>query len=174
MNAKLFLEIKDEDFYPNHKTHDTDSYVVRRASRGIVTHGSKTALLHVTKHNYHKLPGGGIEKDENIEVAFKREILEEVGCNCEVLDDMGLIVEWRDQFKLVQFSYIFAAKVTGQIGKNTLMADEIEEGMVLKWIDTDEALHILKSDKPTNYEGKFIQKRDLYVFEHYLDKSKSA
>ena len=103
----LINEVFDTDFDPSYKIKDINSFSLRRASRGILLKDNKVALLHVAKLNYHKLPGGGIEGEENIEEAFKREIREEVGADCEILDFGGVVIEWRGDWKLVQLNYVF-------------------------------------------------------------------
>ena len=55
----LIAEIKDSD-------SDISEYKVSRAARGVLRMGNKVALLNVTKFNYHKLPGGGIENLRNL------------------------------------------------------------------------------------------------------------
>ena len=44
----------------------------------------KIALIHAKKDDYYKLPGGGIEADEDHLVAAAREAQEETGCIVEV------------------------------------------------------------------------------------------
>ena len=89
---------------------DLDKYRIRRAARGVLVWGNKIALLNVTKYNYHKLPGGGIEEGESKEEAFKREILEETGANCEIKNYAGVTIEYREEYKLLQISYVFLLK----------------------------------------------------------------
>src|SRR3989344_2508708 len=105
-NKTLIREISDTDFDSKYKMGDLSKYSLRRAARGILMNNGKIALLNVTKQNYHKLPGGGIEKGESVGEAFKREILEETGCDCEIKDQSGIILEWRDLYKLLQISYV--------------------------------------------------------------------
>lgn len=159
-NKTLIREIADTDFDPKHQMGNLDKYGIRRASRGILVNRGKIALLNVTKFNYHKLPGGGLEPNESIAEAFKREALEETGCQCEILDQSGVIIEWRDQFKLLQISYVLLAKVKGKIGQNRLEQGEIDEGFKLEWVPLDKIDKVLNEDNPTNYEGRFIKIRD--------------
>lgn len=164
-NKTLIKEIKDTDFDPAWKMGNPKDYHVRRSSRGILIKDNKMALLNVTKFNYHKLPGGGIEGDETINQGFLREVLEETGCECEILDQPGIIMEWRDQFKLLQISYFFKARVLGEVGQDALTKKEKTEGFKLEWVPVKEALKILDKDTPTNYEGKFIKIRDRSILE---------
>lgn len=171
MNTKILIkEISDLDFDLNHKMSSIDVYSIRRAARGILINNGKIALPKIIKFNYHKLPGGGVNENEPINKAFKREVMEETGCNCEILDQSGIIIEWRDKFKLLQISYIFLGKVVGEVGKNKLEQDEIDEGFTLEWVPIEKIDEILNSDYPTNYEGKFIQIRDKSIYEFYKDR----
>ena len=88
------------------------SYNLRKASRAIVTNKtSQIALLYVSKHKYHKLPGGGVENSENIKEALKREVMEEVGVNVLIGDEIGAIIEYRDEFKKLKIYYFFFSNV---------------------------------------------------------------
>src|SRR3989344_6635632 len=105
----IITEISDKDFDVNFvpPTNISD-YHVRKASRGILINKGKVALLYVSKENYHKLPGGGFEASESNEDAFRREVKEETGCDCKIVDEKGqnsVVIETRNQFKLVQISY---------------------------------------------------------------------
>jgi len=161
----LIAEVKDSD-------QAVTGYKVRKSSRGILIWKDKVALLNVTKYKYHKVPGGGIEKNETKEEAFKREILEETGCKSSIRNYLGLTLEYRDEFKLVQVSYIFIAEVIGRPAKPTFEKGEIEEGFVLEWFPIEKAEKLIRSDKPRNYEGTFIRRRDLAIFEFYRKKIK--
>lgn len=138
------------------------TYDVRKASRAIVFNDlGKIALLFVSKNNYHKLPGGGIEYGEDILAALNREVMEEVGVSIDVLGEIGVIVEYRNEFKQLQISYCYYSIVKGEITEPTFTSQEISDGFKLKWVSLEEAISIIESDKPDNYMGKFIKSRDL-------------
>lgn len=143
-------------------------YRVRRAARGILVWGNKIALLNVTKHHYHKLPGGGIEDGETNEEAFKREILEEAGAKCEIKDYAGVTIEYREEEKLLQISHVFLAEVIGEPGEVKFERNEQDEGFKLEWIPVERIQEVLNQDKPSNYEGsKFICRRDEAIINFY-------
>jgi 8-oxo-dGTP diphosphatase len=113
-------------------------------------------LLFVSKHNYHKLPGGGIENNEIVSEALRREILEEVGVSIKSIENIGVIIEHRDKIKLLQISYCYFAKINKFIKKPSFTKKELSDGFELKWMSFDKAINTIRRDKPSNYTGKFI------------------
>lgn len=146
---------------------DVSKYSIRKASRGVLRWKNKIALLNVSKFNYHKLPGGGIDNSETNEKAFQREVLEETGCHCIIEDYSGVTIEYRDKFNLVQISYVFFANVIGKPGKVNFEQGEKDEGFILEWVPLEKVEEVLKTDNPTNYEGEFIHKRDSAIVNFY-------
>ena len=158
---ELLTEIYNKDITGEENTIST-AYSVRKASRSIVFNKNKEiALLYVSKHKYHKLPGGGAENSEDIKETLKREVLEEVGVNILIGDDIGAIIEYRDEFKQLQISYCFFSKVVGEVAAPSFTESELANGFQLKWVTLENALTLLSIDEPDDYVGKFIKKRDL-------------
>ena len=56
----------------------TRSYV-RNSARSIIIRNGKAAMIHSTKYDYYKFPGGGIERGEDPVQAMIRETREEAG-----------------------------------------------------------------------------------------------
>lgn len=103
---------------------------------------------------------GGIDDGENIKEALIREVLEEVGSKIEIMDEVGKIIEFRSKLNLKQTSYCYIGKIISR-GMTTFTEEERNQNFKLIWISLDEAISKVRNDKPTNYEGKFIQQRDL-------------
>ncbi len=124
-------------------------------------------LLFVSKHNYHKLPGGGVEPGEEVRNGLLREVWEETGCGMEITAEVGEIVEYRSKanfdwrWDLKQTSYCFIGKVVSREASPNFTYEEINEGFRLVWMPLDSAISALLADRPDNFEGKFIQRRDL-------------
>jgi len=116
------------------------------------------------------LPGGAVEGDESLEEALGRETLEEVGCDCEVIAELGIVKEYINQYKKLNISNSFLAKVKGPIGAPSFTDHEIEYGFKLKWISLDEAIDLVKNGEYRTYRGKFIRIRDSVI----LEKAKEA
>ncbi len=157
------LIINEQDIVPNAPVVDTSNFRKREAARAVVSDSTgKVALLRVGLYDYHKLPGGGIDEGEDIPTALERELLEEIGCKAEVTGEVGEIVEYRDQFELVQTSYCFTATQVGEKSDPDFTEKELREQFSIVWADDiDSAIALLQQDEPTNYEGKFIKVRDL-------------
>lgn len=142
------------------------TYRVREAARAIVyDEDVKIAMLHATKYDYYKLPGGGIEKGESPEAAMKRECLEEIGCHVETTGELGMIVEYRKKFKIKQTSYCYMGKVVGEKGVPQLMEDEAEEGFETRWLMLAEALERVRGSKKEVYEARYMVARDTAFLE---------
>jgi len=142
---------------------DSSVYQEREAARAVVfDNEKKIALLHVTKLHYHKLPGGGIEKGESVEDALRRELSEEIGCSAGNVRELGIVEEFRNKFSLHQLSYCFLGDLIGEKGVPHLEEDEIAHGFETVWLHIEDAIKVLESETNIeDYEGKFVQKRDL-------------
>lgn len=162
---KNLLTIKEQDILPDSPSVDTSTFRKRGAARAVLLDDSgQVYLLNVSKHGYHKLPGGGIDDGEDIKQALERELMEEVGCKAEIQAELGTVIEYRnyDDGGLEQTSYCYLAKQVGEQVASALEEGELAEGMFeVKGKSIDDAIALLSQDKPDNLEGKFIQKRDL-------------
>lgn len=168
---QLLKVIRNEDIGFKNKSV---KYKVRKAARAVLFEKDKTALLFVSKHNYHKIPGGGIESDENIKIALSREIMEETGCTVEIKEEIGVIKEYRDNFGIEQSSYCFTAEVVKIDNKQSFTKKEKDQGFKLVWVTLNEAIKLIKNDKPDNYEGKFIVERDIVFLEKVREMKKQT
>ena len=94
---KNLLTIKEQDMVPGSPAVDTSSFRKRGAARAVLLDDKgQVYLLNVSKHGYHKLPGGGIDEGEDIKQALERELMEEVGCKAEIVAELGTVVEYRN------------------------------------------------------------------------------
>jgi ADP-ribose pyrophosphatase YjhB (NUDIX family) len=152
---KLLEEIKDQEFL------DEAGYEIREASRAVLfDKDGKVPILFVSKHNYYKLPGGGVEEGEGKEEALKREIKEEVGSEIEITGEIGTIIEFRSKWKIKQISYCYLGKVT-TIGEPSFTEKELEDGFRLVWLPLDEAIKKIEKENVSNYQGSLVKRRDL-------------
>ena len=138
-----------------------NKYKIRNAARAIVFDENKlVALLHATKNYYYKLPGGGIEDGEDNEIALRRECKEEIGCDIEIIRELGFTLEYRKKYNLKQTSYCYIAKVVGEKRQPNLTESEIDEGFTTVWLSLEDAIKKIQESKPTTYEGPYMVARD--------------
>jgi 8-oxo-dGTP diphosphatase len=141
----------------------------RTAARAVVrdTDGA-VALLYARVHNYHKLPGGGIEDDEDTATALARECIEEIGCDIQNVAELGTIVEWRNSCDVAntglhQTSHCYTADIRGTKGTPQLTQTELDEGFETVWLPLVDAIAQLEKEQTDrdHYEAKFMTRRDL-------------
>ena len=151
----------------------------RRASRGIILReDGKIAVFNKANKNEYKLPGGGIEGNEEPEKAFLREALEETGCEVEITDFLGTIEEIKTQEAFKQTSYVYVSKVINDTKKLRLTKKEKDEGAKLVWETPENALKLIQSSfdnlvaskYESIYHTKFIVCRDTRILQEYMKK----
>lgn len=163
---RLLKTIKHGDLFSPCDSESKETAKIRKAVRAVVFDGENNiALLKVAEHDYHKLPGGGVEKGEDLSRALAREMVEEIGCKIAVDGKVGRIIEHRDKWNLEQESDCYLAKLVGEKGQPDFTEKERENGFVVVWASLEEAIEKIKKDQPDDYEGKFIQVRDLCFLE---------
>jgi len=170
MNLISFLS--DQSFDPSLATPDRTGYLVRRAGRAVLTNDkNEVALLWVEKSGVYKLPGGGLEEGEDIHEALIREILEETGCHGSIGDPIGITLEFRDEWKMIQVSTCYKATLINDTGKLKLDQYEVDEGFSVKWVPVGEALELMATHTSAEYDPKFMRLRDMTILKAALTNS---
>ncbi|MBW2990412.1 NUDIX domain-containing protein [Candidatus Woesearchaeota archaeon] len=159
---ELIIEIREKDIGIDTKAEKKVKYNLRKAARAVLFNKEKKiALLYVSKHTYHKLPGGGIKGDEDVMSGLKREVMEETGCTIKVKEPIGVSIEYKNQQEKIQVSYCYFADVVDDQQKPSFTKEETSQGFELKWAYFEQAIKLLENDQPKTYMGKFIRKRDI-------------
>lgn len=118
----------------------------RHAARGIVLREDRILLLFTERYNDFSLPGGGIDQDEDIHVALKRELEEETGArDVRVRSHYGFIEEyrphWKPEYDLMHMtSHFFVCDVASELAEARMETYEVANGMKPVWISVDEAM----------------------------------
>lgn len=138
------------------------TFKLRKSARGVVLNkDNDVSIQFVGKKNYYKLPGGGVEVGETVEGALRREIIEEVGCNISIENNLGITIEYRTQHDLLHISYGFIARVVGEVGEPTYEQGEIEDDFKPLWVPLNKALKLIDPKQEIDdYRGKFIVRRE--------------
>ncbi len=166
---RLLLEISDETLGIGKREQLDTKYRVRKSARAVlVNEKGEVAIQHLAIPNYYKLPGGGVEQGESLEEALKREIKEEVGCDCEIEKEVGVIIEYRNEMNLLHISYCYTARVVGVLGEAEYEQGELDEGQRNIWVAPEEARALFKGSVTNIYKSKFIVLRDGTFFAEAL------
>ncbi|KAL7939063.1 NUDIX hydrolase domain-like protein [Trichoderma chlorosporum] len=145
-------------------TNYTDRHAVRVvALRSLDKLPHEIALVHVKKGNYYKLPGGGIEADEDHFIAAAREVEEETGAIVAMRNSSCIATTEEYRNDLHQISYCYVADVIDDTGSPVLTEQERAEGLCHEWMSIDKALEALAMVEPTLELGRYIQERDIYL-----------
>ena len=154
---------------------------VRLGARGIVLNSAgEIALIHKTRKNEYKLPGGGIDEGEDPMAAFIRECREELGYVVEVVEELGTAVEYKLQENFKQLSFVYVAKKVDELDSRSLTDKEKDEGTEFVWLPKLQALEVMKQSlgelKQSKYDSvyrtKFMVLRDIRILENYIDKAR--
>ena len=172
----VLFKLTDEDI--GYEYHELENPELRLAARGIVVRDDgKIAVFNKSNKNEYKLPGGGMEEDENPEEAFKREVLEETGCIIEITHILGTTEEYKAQSNFKQISYIFVGKVIEDTLQVNFTKKEKDEGAKLIWETPEKALELITDcydklvdlDYENVYATKFVVLRDRKLLEFYMN-----
>ena len=144
---KLLFKLKDDQYEFKGITHN------RVAARAIVFNDeNKVGILHVHGddafgfRDYYETPGGGVKENEDLSVAVKREILEELGVEAKIIDEIGIV---EDDYNLIYRHNIvnyFLMKVTAIKEKHL---EDYEKNMIdeVCWFEIDEAIKAYENVK---------------------------
>lgn len=177
IDDKIIVNVNDKSLGLN-DLKVNDECKVRYGSRGIVIEqNGDIAIFNKRSKNEYKLPGGGIEEGENPMEAFMREIMEETGCEIEIIDYLGLAVEEKGQTNFKQISYVFVAKVLNNTKGLHLTEKEKDEDAVVMWVSLREAVELVNgcinnlvgSKYDDLYRSLFMVKRDSEILNYYKE-----
>lgn len=179
MKEELICKITDQDI--GETSVEMTNPRLRLGARGIVIReDGKIAIFNKSNKNEYKLPGGGLEGEEEPEKAFKREALEETGCEVEIVQNLGITEEYKSLNNFKQISYIFVGKVLKDTKQLNVTEKEKDEGAKLLWETPEKALELITkcydeliaSKYESVYATKFIVLRDRKILERYIEMNK--
>lgn len=168
---KLLATIKSVYVNPNAKSLNYSVFTPRKAARVVLLNNKKVAIINVSAHNYYMLPGGGIDEDD-IQAGLKREVKEEIGCEIEILVEVGSTDLYFDRWATLQTDYCYIAKVVTSGLKLARTDFEKTEGHKIVWADDmAQAIELIRKAEPQKDDGKIVRERDLLFLQAAKDLS---
>ena len=159
---KVNLKLIDDQYdytYIDHTRH------IARAI--LINEDNKVCLLKLLgdddfgHRDYVETPGGGINENEHVIDAVIREIKEETGCTCKVIDTIGIVEDYYNLIHRHNINYYFLAKVESY-GNQAL---EEKEKTIIKdliWVDFDTAISLYENMNKERLEI-LVSRRELPI-----------
>lgn len=124
------------------------------------------AVMYAEKYNIYTLPGGGVEKGEDVLTALRREVLEETGCTCDEIQQLGTIYENRASLDYTQVNHYFVV-TTNKVGQSRLTEAELANNTVVQWHIFEEMKRLISEPTFDRVQGKYLQARDVAALREY-------
>lgn len=169
INWRLITGISDDDFgFDNPKPTKGDK--TRFNVRCILQNNNgEICVVKSEIFGYMQIPGGGINDEETIIDALRREVREETGFLIMDIEPIGYTVEKREDVQNNHdwsraISYVFSASVGKEIGTK-YTEDENADDFKPIWMTLDNFIIEKEKikDKANSYSGHFSDKRDLEI-----------
>lgn len=111
----LKLHFVDDQYPQKEITH------IRKIARAIVLDENNNIIILEIKRNdifgnfnYLETPGGGVEKNETISHAIKRELEEEIGATVKIIKKLGIVCDYYNLLNRQNENHYFLVKVIGK------------------------------------------------------------
>ena len=162
---KLIAEITDKDILG---TDGLSSAEPRYTARAIVKNGDLYAVMYAERFHLYSLPGGGVDDGEDVIAALKREILEETGCTCGKISELGIVKENRAKADYTQCSFYYVVEVDST-GALQFTDAEKNNKTELQWHTLSEVITLINEFQPTTYQQQYLKARDVAALKEYLN-----
>lgn len=162
----LICELTDKDVLG---TDGLSNAEPRYTARAILKNDKdQYAVMYTKKFDLYSLPGGGIEGEEGKLEALKREVLEETGCTCEAIEEIGCVYENRAHCDYTQYSYYYFVKAGKDVKATSFTDVEIQNKTEVQWHPLEKVTDLIFNQKPHTNQQKFLQARDVAALKKYV------
>ena len=155
---KLLYSLKDNQYPDNGYTH------TRSIVRGIVYNDNfEIAMIYLLNddrfghRDYLETPGGGVERGENLQVALKRELKEELGAEVDNIEEIGRVVDYYNLIYRRNNNHYYLCHLV-ILGEKHFTEKEKQLINSIKWMKIDEAIEFEEKTKRTNISTLVINR----------------
>ena len=157
-----------DDQYPFTKISKT-----RLTVRGIIMNDEGDIALHhllrddmFGHRDYFETPGGGVDSNEDLITALKREISEELGCEITNIQEIGRIIDSYNLLEQRNDIYYYFAQVS-EYHEKSLQAGESSLIESTHWVSLDKAKELYESMNKAPLE-KLVRQRELPIINEVI------
>lgn len=166
---KLICELNDKIILGTDGLSDKPPRLTARAI--VKNKDGLYAVMYAAKFGLHSLPGGGIEAGEDALAALRREIFEETGCTCDLIEELGIVSENRAHQDFTSKSYYYAVTTDHVPEPIHLTADELANKTTVQWHTLDEVIRLISEPKHTTTQRMYLQARDVAAMKEYISRN---
>lgn len=130
--------------------------------RGVIEKDGKYLVVNVTKFDITTFPGGGLEEGETLEECCVREVLEETGVRCEIIEKTVTINEYFMDSKWS--NHFFRCKFIEDTKQTNYTDEEVNLGMTVSWKTMEEILDNFENNMTLHKHGPNIHNREFLGF----------
>jgi len=158
---RLF-KFKDDQYPFTEITH------VRNVIRAIVLDENNNICLEYIldddgfgHRDYYETPGGGARPNETHEETLNRELSEEIGWRCEVIEFLGEVDDFYNLIKRENHNFYYLVRRTTKTEQH-LEPDELKRINKIIWVPIDEAIHLYETMQD-ELVGRLVKQRELPI-----------
>jgi len=157
-----YLKFKDDQYLFNGITH------TREIVRAILIDENNNVCIEKIKdddgfgpRDYYETPGGGVKSGESHIDALHREIAEEVGYKCEVLQHIADVHDYYNLIKRKNHNHFYLVKRLEKVEQHLEPDEKIRIEKIL-WVSIDKAIELYENMQDV-LVGKIVKQRELPI-----------
>ena len=111
--------------------------------------------------DYYETPGGGIKPGESHDDALHREIAEEVGYKCEILEHIADVHDYYNLIGRKNYNYFYLVRRLEKVGQHLEPDEKIRIDKII-WVPIDDAIKLYENMQNV-LVGKIVKQRELPI-----------